>query len=164
MLKDPNFQALTSLDSFNTIKCTYTPFAGGTTNARGDDGGTSDPFALFTTAGDVIVRVYGVCTTTLTGASATVSVGVTGNTAGIIALETATDIVATGIYLSATQVTGTVALSSVPGPLILSNALTINEYVATADVTAGNIYYVCLWRPLSYGGLVSPSSNALTVA
>lgn len=149
-----------ALDSYNVAKCVPTAFAGGTTNARGDDGGTNDPYTLFNVTGDVLVRMYGVCTVDLVSAGGgTVSVGVTGNTAGLIALETATDIDANGIYLSATQVAGTVALATVPGPFLIVNGLDINEYIGTADITAGNIYYVCLWRPLTAGAKVVPTTS-----
>ena len=148
-----------TLDSYNVARCVPTAFAGGTTNARGDNDGTSDPYTLFTVTGDVLVRIFGVCTTTLLGNSATIEVGVAGNTAGLIAQETATDIDANGIYLSATQVAGTVALATVPGPFLIVNGLDIIETIGTADITAGNIYYVCLWRPLSPGAKDVPTTS-----
>ena len=135
-------------------------FAGATTHARGDDGGTNDPFTLFNVTGTVLVRVFGVCTDSLTGASATIEVGVTGNTAALIAQETATDIDVGGIYLSATQVLGAVAFSSVTGPFVVANGLDIIETVGTDNVTGGNVYYVCLWKPLSNDGKVQAAGNA----
>ena len=144
-----------ALDSFNVAIAKPSAFAGGTTNARGDDGGTSDPKILFTVTGDVLVRIFGVCTVDLVSAGGgTLAVGVTGNTAALIAQETATDIDANGIYISATQVAGAVALATVPGPFVIVNGLDIIETVGTADITAGNIYYICLWRPLSPGSSV----------
>lgn len=163
MLKDPNGIALVALDSYNVEVASPTAFAGGTTGARGDNGGASDPLTLFTVTGDVAVRVFGVCTVTLTGDTATVEVGVTGNTAALIAQETATDIDANGVYISATQVAGAVALSSVPGPILIVNGLDIIETVGTADVTAGNIYYVCLWRPLTPGSSVVTAHPPVTM-
>lgn len=152
--RDNNGMLFSNIDSFGIVKSAPTAFAGGTTDARGDDGGANDPFTLFTVTGDVLVRLFGVCTTSLTGDTATVEVGVTGNTAGLIAQETATDIDANGIYLSATQVAGTVALATVPGPFVIVNGLDIIETIGTTNVTAGNIYYICLWRPLSRDGNV----------
>lgn len=152
---DGSRNPLTTIDSYITTVCTPTAFAGGTTNARGDNDGTSDPYTLFTVTGDVIVRIFGVCTTSLVSAGGgTLEVGVSGNTAALIAQETATDIDANGIYLSATQVSGAVALATLPGPFIIVNGLDIIETVGTADITAGNIYYVCLWRPLTPGSSV----------
>ena len=151
MIYDGNGRPFSSLDSYNVVISRPPAFTGGTADTRGNDAGTKDPYTLFTVTGDVLVRIWGVCTVDLAGATATVSVGVAGNTAGLIALETATEIDATGIYASATQVIGTVALASVAGPFVIANGLDIAEYVATASVTSGNIYYICLWRPVSYG-------------
>jgi len=153
-MRDGNGIPFQNIDSFGTVISAPSAFAGGTTNARGDNDGTNDPFTLFNVTGDVLVRVFGVCTVTLTGASATLEVGVAGNTAALIAQETATDIDENGIFISATQVIGAVALASVPGPFVIVNGLDIIETVGTADITAGNIYYVCLWRPLSRDGKV----------
>ena len=155
MIIDTNGRPHRSLDSFNVAVVKPAAFTGADgSNTRGDDGGTSDPFTLFNVTGDVLVRIFGVCTVSLTGATATISVGVAGNTAGLIALETATEIDVNGIYLSATQVSGIVLLSSVTGPHIIINGLDIIETVGTANIETGNIYYVCLWRPLSNDGLV----------
>ena len=153
-----NGRFFSSLDSYSVAISRPAAFAGGTANARGNDGGTSDPYTLFTVTGDVFVRLWGVCTVDLAGATATVSVGVAGNTAGLIALETATEIDATGLYVSATQVIGTVAVSSIPGPFVIANGLDIIESVATASVTSGNIYYICLWRPVSEGAAADGTS------
>lgn len=153
---EPSFESA-PLDHFKIVRAEPSAFAGGTTDARGDhDGATSGVTTLFTVTGDVLVRIWGVCTTSLEGSSATVSVGVTGNTASLIALETATDIDENGIYLSATQVIGAVSLATVPGPFVIANGLDIIETVATASVTAGQIYYVCLFRALSADGKVVP--------
>ena len=144
----------TSIDAFNIVKCSPGAFVGGTTNARGDFDGTGNPTTIFKVTGDVLLRVFAVCVTNLAGATATIELGVSGNTASLIAQETATDIDANGIYLSATQVAGVVALSTLPGPFIVANGLDIIETVGTANITGGEIYYVCLWRPLSPDGNV----------
>ncbi len=159
ILRDVNQLPFAGIDHFGVAVAAPSAFAGGTTNARGDDGGTSDPLTLFTVTGNVLVRIFGVCTTDLAGTNATLEVGVTGNTAGLIAQETATDIDANGIYLSATQVAGVVALATIPGPFVIVNGLDIIETVATADITSGQIYYVCLWRPLSRNGNLTAVTN-----
>ena len=151
MILDENRLPFSALDAYNVVISRPPAFTGGTANTRGDEGGTNDPYTLFTVTGDVLVRMWGVCTVDLAGATATISVGVTGNTAALLAVETATEIDANGIYVSATQVLGTVALSSVTGPFVIANGLDIIETLATADITSGNIYYICLWRPVSRG-------------
>lgn len=153
MLRDPNNVPHFSLDSFNVEKCVPTAFAGGTANSRGDDGGTSDPFTLFTVTGDVLLGIYGVCTTDLTGANGTVSVGVTGNTAGLIPLTTGTTIDVGHIWMDTTPSVG-LDVSDSLNFYIVTNGLDIIETIGTADITAGNIYYVCLWRPITATGNV----------
>ena len=102
-----------------------------------------------------MVRLYGVCTVALTNATATFSVGVAGNTALLLPVSTGTDFALNDIWVDATPAeVGAVALASVPGPFVVANGLDIIETVATANVTAGNIYYICLWRPLSPGASV----------
>lgn len=155
MLKDSNREAYNSIDSFSVVKASPAAFTGGTANTRGNDGGTSDPFTLFTVTGDVLVRIFGVCTTALTGATATVSVGVAGNVGGLLPVTTGTDFAVNEIWNDATPTeVGVGVLSNVLGPYLVVNGLDIAEYVATANVTAGQIYYICLWRPLSQDGNV----------
>lgn len=154
LLRDVNNQPHFTLDSFNVEKCAPTAFAGGTTDARGDDGGANDPFTLFTVTGDVLVRIFGVCTVDLAGATATLEVGVTGNTAALIAQTTATDIDVGDIWNDNAPALGTDVLANLTGPHIIVNGLDIIETVGTANITSGNVYYVCLWRPLSRDGKV----------
>lgn len=155
MLKDNNHQTHFTLDSFNTVKCTPTAFAGGTANAHGDSAGTGNPLTLFTVTGDVLVRIFGVCTTSLESAGGgTLEVGVTGNTAALITQTTGTDIDANKIWNDASPAVGTDTLANVTGPHVIVNGMDIIETVGTADITAGAIYYICLWRPLSHNGNV----------
>ena len=150
ILLDENSTPYSALDSYNVAVCRPTPFIGGTANARGDKDGTDVSHTLFTVTGDVLVRIYGVVTTTLVGAG-TIEVGVTGNTAGLIAqVANATDLATGDFYYAATSAkVGATLLSDILGPYIITNGLDILEKVGTADITAGNIYYVCLWRPIA---------------
>lgn len=156
MILDSNNKELSSLDAFNVAIVRPPAFAGGTTNARGNDGGTNDPFTLFTVTGDVLVRMWGVCTTLLDGATATLEVGIAGNTALLIAQTTATDIDANEIWNDTTPAIGD-TLANITGPFVIPNGLDIIETVATTSITSGNIYYVCLWRPLTNDGDISPT-------
>lgn len=135
-------------------KVAPTAFLGGTTNARGDDAGTSDPFTLFNVTGDVIVSIFGVCTVDLVSAGGgTLEVGVTGNTAGLIAQTTATAIDLNEVWRHGTPALGVEEIGNFVQKVIV-NGLDIIESVGTADITAGNIYYICGWYPLSYDGSV----------
>jgi len=124
-------------------------FTGGTANTRGDKDGTKQTQTLFTVTGNVLVRIFGIVTTTLVGAG-TLEVGTTAATAGLIAqVSDATTLAAGDIWLAATSPAGPRLLSDVLGPYIVSNGQTIGEKSGTADITAGQIRYICLWRPLT---------------
>ena len=154
MLLDRSGKPLRALDSLNVTRVSPPAFAGATTDARGDDAGANDPYTLFTVTGDVLVRIFGVCTVDLASAGGgTISLGITGNVALINAATTATAIDANEIWNdTAPAIVDT--LASIPGPFVIPNGVDIVEAYATADITAGNIYYICLWRPLSDDGFV----------
>lgn len=143
------------IDAYSVAVASPDAFAGGTTNARGDDGGDNDPYTLFNVEGDVLVRIYGVVTTTLVGA-ATLEVGVTGNTAELLAqVADATTMAAGDVWHNGTvDDVRALALSDIPGPTVITNGSDIIETVGTTNITAGNIYYVCLWRPITNGASV----------
>lgn len=145
--------ALKTSDGYFIAKAEPSAFAGGTSNARGDDGGTSDPLTLFNVTGVVACKVIGFCTVNLVSAGGgTLSVGTALSAAGLIASTTATDIDANEIWHDATP-DASVELSSVATEKIVFQ--NIIETVGTADITAGQIYYLCLWRPLSPDGFVA---------
>lgn len=125
-------------------------FTGATSNTRGNVAGTKSTQTLFTVTGSVLVRIFGVVTTTLVGAGL-LEVGVVGNTAGLIAQVADATTLATGdIYLAATSTPlGARLLSDVLGPYIVANGLTIGEKATTTNITAGQIRYFAIWRPLS---------------
>ena len=143
------------LTAFNTATVYPGAFIGGTANARGDHDGTSDPTTLFTVTGDVIVRMFGVCTTTIVGAG-TIEVGVAGNTAALISqIADATDLAAGEVWNDATPTEVKVAaLTGIPASAIITNGSDIIETIGTANLTAGVIYYVCMWRALTPGSKV----------
>jgi len=143
------------LDSFQVVKSLPNAFAGGTANARGDVDGTSASLKLFEVTGDVIVRIFGVCTVDLVGAG-TLEVGITGNTAVLLPqVSDATTIDANDIWVDATVAeVGAAHLADAPEATIIVNGLDIYEKSGSTNITAGQIYYVCLWRPLTPGSKV----------
>ena len=151
---DEQGRTLAGIDDFSVANVNPGPFIGGTTNARGDHDGTSDPTTLFTVTGTVLVRIFAVCKTTLVGA-ATIEVGIVGATAALIAqLADATVLVAEEVWHDATPTTKITALSDVGGPFIVPNGNDIIETIGTANITAGEVEYICLWKPLSHDGKV----------
>jgi len=129
-------------------------FAGGTPNAIGDYDGTGNPVTLFTVTGRVRCKLRAVCTTTLTiDATATVEVGISGNTAVFIA-QTAGDAPdANEIWHDASPDNAT-ELESVNAERILANGQDILLTVATANVLTGVIRFYCEWTPISSDGNV----------
>ena len=152
--RDDNNVPYNSFATLNSVKSDPGTFAGGTTDARGDDAGAKDGGAIFTVTGEVLVRIFGVCTTLLAGASATIAVGVTGNTAALLALTTATDIDANELWNDTTPGVGTDTLANITGPHVIVSGLNILETIATANITSGELHYICMWSPLSPDGNV----------
>src|SRR5687768_13777771 len=105
---------------WNIARATPNAFTGGVSNTRGDKDGSKATMKIFDVVGDVLVRIFGVCTTTLVGAG-TIEVGVAGNTAGLIAqIADATNLAANEIWNDATPTeVGAGLLSSVLGPYIV---------------------------------------------
>lgn len=126
-------------------------FAGGTTNAIGDFDGTGNPATLFTVTGDVMVVIWGVCSTDIAGANATIEVGVTGNTPALIAQTTGTDLDAGEVWRDATPALGAETLND---PIFIADGLDIILTVGTANATGGVIRFYCVWYPISATGAV----------
>ena len=129
-------------------------FDGGTVNSHGDQGGTNDPYTIFTATGDVIIKaIWGICNTTLVSATAQISVGVVGNTAALLALEEVDEILDGGVYVSATQAVGVAAIANT-GMFAINDGLDIIESTETADVTGGQLDYYCIWAPAEDGASI----------
>ena len=128
-------------------------FDGATTNDPGDyTGGTGNPATLFTVTGDVLVYLPGgICKTSLVG-SATLKVGLVGNTAVLLAQIADT----TAFDENMTWFDSTPALGEGQAPKFhpIGGGLDIIQTVGSANITAGEIDYYCFWRPLSSDGLV----------
>jgi len=142
-----------NINDYTIVESKPSAFAGATTGARGDKDTASGAFTLFTVTGDVLVRIYGVSTLTPVGTSGTLEVGVAGNTAYLIALTTATNISTNKLWSDSSPALGDL-FSTVLGPYTIPNGLDIIETTKTTDLSAGNIRYVCLYRPLTSDGKV----------
>lgn len=144
--RDANFQVIGGGLPFRASKSrTFTGAAN-----LGAQGATT----LFTVTGAVAVRVIGLCTTDIVGA-ATLEVGISGNTAALLAqIADASNLDAGESYLDATP--STVESVDLMNGFILTNGQDIIETIGAADITAGVLEYVALWRPLnSTGNLVA---------
>lgn len=107
---------------------------------------------LFTVTGTVLVSVFAVCSENLAGATATLEIGISGNTQGVIPQVTATDVDDGEILVSGGGL-GTVENLSAESK-VLTGGTDVIATVGTADITDGTLTFYCLWRPLSDDGNV----------
>ena len=134
-------------------------FIGGTVNAIGDHDGTADPTTIFVVTGDVEIRVHAVTTTNLVGA-ATIELGMTGDTAAILPqVSDATTMDEHEIWhmTDGTVDSGLEAITVSPKK-ILSNGQDMIMTLASANITAGVLRFVCHWYPVSDGAKVVAST------
>ena len=127
-------------------------FDGGTENGIGNDGGTQDPYTLFTVTGTVAVKCFAKCTASLAGDAGTLAVGTVVSPTGLITTTTATDIDVNEIWHDATP-DASIELSSIATEKIVSADIVLTT--ATADVTGGSIEVYCIWYPLSPDGNIT---------
>lgn len=146
--RDAN-RAIISNNNAVRLESTWT-FVAGTTGAVG-------AHTLFTVTGNCLVQVFAICDTDLAGATATVEVGVAGNTAALIAQTTATDIDDGDNWVDATPEVG---VSAIPGTFIVNDGADIILTIGTAAISAGVLDFYCLWRPLSSDGNITVTTPA----
>ena len=117
--------------------------------------GNVGTFALFTVTGQVIVRIVAVCTDTVVEGvgGGTMEVGITADTATIIAQTTSTNLAVNEIWHDATPDADIEALT-VMKDFIIVNGGDIFITIAAQNVTDGTIEFHCFWTPLSSDGLV----------
>jgi len=137
--RDANHVPITSLGLVETKEITY---AAGTTGATGAT-------TLFTVTGVVAVRIFGVCSGDLTsGGAATLEVGISGNTAVLLAQTTATGIDSGEFWID----TAAATIELLPNPSLCQ--ANIIQTIGTTTVTGGTLKYYCIWVPISEDGNV----------
>jgi hypothetical protein len=135
--RDANHVPITNLGLTATKSITYSALTTGATGAT----------TLFTVTGTVRVNIFAVCTVDLTG-SGTIEVGISGNTAALIAQTTGTAIDAGEVWVDT-------APATVEAPLtdkILTNGTDIIQTIGTDTLTAGSLTYYVTWTPISEDG------------
>lgn len=103
-----------------------------------------------TMAGAIVAQFVGAfCSVDLAGATATLELGVTGDTAELIAQTTATTVDANMVWESSTPDEGVTAVvnKAISGNVILT--------VGTAAITAGSIEICIIYYPLTSTGFLS---------
>ena len=126
-------------------------FVNTTTGAQGSH-------TLFTVTGDVLITVWGHCTTDMAGSGADFEVGVTGNTAGLIAQIADVETLDDGdIYKDATPEVGVAPILAMQ---TLAGGLDVLLKITNTTITGGVVKWYCLWRPLSEDGNVEVTTPA----
>ena|SRR3990167_6315692 len=147
---DGNSKVISSNESFR-LESTWT-FAAATTGAVGSH-------TLFTVTGNVLLSVLGIVDTTLDSAGApTIEVGVTGNTAILIAQGTAKNYADGDVYVDATDTR--VGAAAIPSTFVINDGLDVLLKITGATLTAGVVDWYCFWRPLSSDGDVTITTPA----
>ena len=120
-----------------------------------DDTGAQAAYTVFTVTGDVVVQVFGLCQILMdSGGAATIELGIAGNTAALIAQTTATDLDAYETWQDATPEANPGAVSLDSRGFAIANGADIILTVGTADLTAGDVDFICRWWPISTNGNV----------
>ena len=124
-----------------------------------DDGGAQGAFTIFTVTGDVLLQVFGICDVqpAVAAGTPTLELGVSGDTTAYIAqIVNATDLIANEVWLDATPTLTQEILDPavIPRTWIVANGQDTILTIGGADLTAGDIDFYALWRPLSTDGLV----------
>lgn len=130
-------------------------FNGATTDAVGDEGGALDPFTIFDVVGTISCKLLAICTVSLAGASATLEIGTALTTNGLIAQTTGEDIDANDIWHDATPDASVEAATVLVEKVVSQDII---GTVGTADITAGAIKFILLWKPLTADADVTPST------
>lgn len=140
--RDANSVPITGLGLVGTKAITYSALTTGAVGAT----------TLFTVTGAVAVRIFAVASgTDLTG-SGTLEVGISGNTAALLAQVAATALDVGEIWTDNAPST----VEALPALQIL-NGTNIIQTIATDTVTAGTLTYYCAWFPLSQSASVVPA-------
>lgn len=127
-------------------------YDGATTNAIGDYTGTGDPFDIFTITGTVALKLFAICTTTLTiDSTATAKVGTSITAAGLIAQTAGDAIDVNEIWHDATPDASIEEVAVVAERIVSDDVI---GTTATANINTGVIKYICMWRPISIDGNV----------
>lgn len=147
--RDANRLSILSNEAFK-LSSSWT-FAASTTGAVG-------AHTLFTVTGDVWVNVFATCQSSLTsGGAATIEVGVTGLTQGILQQAAATSFDTDMVWTDQGFDEG---LSTTRIGNIIANGQDIKLTIGTTTVTGGQATFYCLWRPLSSNANITVTTPA----
>lgn len=122
--------------------------------------GTVGTYGYFKVSGTIEATLVGIVGTNLAGASATISVGVTGATNALLGVTTGTDLDANEVWLHTAGAASAAAWTDmVHVPVVIAGAASpsIFHTVAVADVSGGQCDFHLYWRPLEPSAHVRPT-------
>ncbi len=108
----------------------------------------------FTLAGGFVLVEYiaGRVTTNLAGATATVTLGITGSTTLFIGTTTATAMLTSAeVWATTTPTAAGIAAPAADKGIIINGSVLVSSTHVSADVTSGVLEINCIWRPLTPG-------------
>lgn len=137
LARDANYVPIQGLGVSVSKTITY---VAGTTGATGAT-------TLFTVTGQVAARVFALCTSDLaSGGAATIEVGISGNTAALIAQTTATGIDSGEWWVDTSAAT----IEAVPSQFLVGGDIV--QTIGTTAISGGVLKYYCTWIPISEDG------------
>lgn len=160
--KANNFDAGES-EGFSNIALGQTQYLRNAITMASGTTGSVATHETFTVTGAVRVRLMFECTTTLTGATATISYGEETAGTSIIAATTGTDIIAGELWYDTTPTTSADAFGTAVFDRVIVNGADLGYAVATAALSGGVMVFHCWWEPLSPDGLVVTADGTGTL-
>lgn len=119
------------------------------------DTGAQAAYTVFTVTGEVLIHaIFGICEDAFTGVGTLIELGVSGNTAVLIAQTTAADLIANEIWHDASPTTTIEQIDLTARSFVVANGQDVQLLVSGADATAGKVNLYCVWSPLSATGNV----------
>ena len=116
---------------------------------------------LFTVTGDVILSLFGIVNTTLTsGGASTISAGGVGNVAALLGVTTATNLADGDVWVDTTDTRVGFGPLVAAHEFVCNDGLDVTIDILTATITAGQIDFYCLYRPLESGASVVAATPA----
>lgn len=121
------------------------------------DTGAQAAYTVFTVTGEVLIHaIFGICEDAFTGVGTLIELGVSGNTAVLIAQTTASDLIANEIWHDASPITTIEQIDLTARSFVVANGQDVQLLISGADATAGKVNLYCIWSPLSAGsGIVA---------
>lgn len=138
------------VDTGTTLPAEIKQYGAGTVVTKTSAISAAGTTTLFTVTGEVEMIIVGYIDVAMTGTSGTLSVGIAGTTAGLIAQATQAALLIDLLWVDATPAA---IIAKPTGYKVVANGADVIQ-TAGGTVTASTVTYYCYWRPLSSDGNV----------